>query len=249
MFYFASVLTLSKKKRICYLPLFSALFIPLWINSTSAQVSVNHSALDNLGPAKKSPSKPRQNRKNTKTAHKKIANASNSSKNTTSQSKQTTQPPIPSIPNAPPPNPVFRDPELDVPLHPPAPPAMPKINPSAQGNVVITPQHTIINFKNDNYDLNETMMKTVMELANTFKQHPDTQIYLNAYSHGTADDISTPRRNALNRGLTIRAVLINQGIPATRIYLIAKGIPDTTINKNPDYVEIIRSDLINKNNK
>lgn len=242
MFFLSSSAPALKKKHLYYLTIFSTVLFSSWNNMIFAQVSVNNSALNNLGPAKNIQPKSTKNKKATSIS-KHTKQPTNPAKISQSKPKQT-QAAIPSIPNSPPPNPVFRDPELNVPLHPPASPAMPKINPKAQGNVVVNYQHTIINFKGDESELNEIMMKTVMDMANILKRNPNVQIYLNAYSHGTVDDISTPRRNALNRGLTIRAVLINQGIPATRIYLIAKGIPESNTNANPDYVEMVRSDLV-----
>lgn len=228
----------------------STLFIMAYPFNIDAQVNVNQSALDKLGPAKKTTSQHQVHKKTTTTHKKHINSKTVSSKTKATQPNPTpsnqTHAPIPSIPNAPPPIPVIKEPDLNVALHPPTPPEMPKIVPNAPGNALIAPQHTIINFAGDSADLNENMMKAIMDVANNLKQHPDTQIYLNAYSHGTPDDISMPRRNALNRGLVIRAVLINQGIPATRIYLIAKGIPQTTTQTNADYVEMIRSDLLPK---
>ncbi len=245
MSFFLSPIPLIKRKQFYFLTIVSTLFFPSGIINSFAQVNINNSALNSLGPAKKN-TPPKQKKEKKITSHKKNVKH-NSIKNTQTLSKKNkiTTDSLPTIPNSPPPNPVFKDPELNIPLHPPSPPPMPKINPAAQGDVVVTNKHIIINFVGDNSDLNETMMKAIMNFANNLKQHPQNQVYLNAYSHGTADDISTPRRNALNRGLAIRAVLINQGIPTTRIYLIAKGIPETNINKNHDYVEIIRSDLIN----
>ena len=44
-----------------------------------------------------------------------------------------------------------------------------------------------------------------------------------AYAAGSPEDPSTPRRLSLARALAARAVLINEGIASTRIYVRALG--------------------------
>lgn len=215
---------------------------------TMAQVSVNNSALDHLGGTKKNTTHHTTNTHKTHSKHTTHTTHTQPKTVPTTTPAQPQQPVIlPTIPKAPPPRPVFKDADIVVPLHPPVPPPMPKVDPKAKGEAQITSKHTLIIFDRDSIDLNDAMMKAIMDFADMLKRHPNNQVYLNAYSHGTADDPSTQRRTALNRGLVIRAVLINQGIPTTKIYLLAKGVPEEQVaNLSPDHVEMIRSDLMTK---
>lgn len=249
MFFSLSPFSLIKKRNQLFLTAACSVFVTLSSSVAMAQVSVNQSALNSLGDAHKTKSK--ETKKTSKHPEKKRKTQSQKKKVATPEAKP--QPAaakpvvLPTIPPAPPPVPVFKDANLVVPLHPPAPPPMPKVVKEAKGEVRATKLHTLLIFDDNGTDLNESMMKAIMDYANMLKQHPNTTVYLNAYSHGNADDLSTPRRVALNRGLAIRAVLINQGIPSTRIYLLAKGIPDTQVKDlSPDHVEMIRSDLMVK---
>lgn len=251
MFFSLSPFSLIKKRNQLFLTAACSALITFSSSVAMAQVSVNQSALNNLGDAHKA--KGKETKKTNRHPEKKKKTQSQKKKTTTTEAKTKPQPAaakpvvIPTIPPAPPPVPVFKDADLVVPLHPPAPPPMPKVVKEAKGEVRATKLHTLLIFDANGTDLNESMMKAIMDYANMLKQHPNATVYLNAYSHGNADDLSTPRRVALNRGLAIRAVLINQGIPSTRIYLLAKGIPDTQVKDlSPDHVEMIRSDLMTK---
>ena len=250
-----SPFSIVKKRSQLFLTAACSAFIMLSSSVAMAQVNVNQSALNNLGDGHKKKSKEasKTHKKEKQTAKKKQKKEDTHKKVTATQNtkpqESTNKPPavLPTIPPAPPPVPVFKDANIVVPLHPPAPPPMPQIIKEAKGEVRATNKHTLIIFDENSIDLNESMLKAVMDFANTLKQHPNATIFLNAYSHGNADDLSTPRRTALNRGLAIRAVLINQGIPSTRIYLLAKGIPETQVQDlSPDHVEMIRSDLADK---
>lgn len=251
MFFSLSPFSLLKKRNQLLLTAACSALIILSSSVAMAQVSVNQSALNNLGDGNKAKAKaPKKNNRHPEKKKSKKESTQKKKIATTSAKPQATATkpaPIPTIPPAPPPVPVFKDADIVVPLHPPAPPAMPKVVKDAKGEVQTTKLHTLLIFDDNGVDLNESMMKAIMDYANMLKQHPNATVYLNAYSHGNPDDLSTPRRVALNRGLAIRAVLINQGIPSTRIYLLAKGIPETQVkNLSPDHVEMIRSDLMTK---
>lgn len=262
-----SVFFQNHKKRCFISPKLTLMTFLLGFASSTAwgQVTTNNDALNQLGSAPKTnttaqkkskidkkkkttPAKPNHIRQKTtpatpgNTAQK--SNPVAVTPTTQHGTPTSTQKPIEAtIPKGPPPVPVFSEPGITVPLHPPSPPPMPIINAKAAGRVVKTTSMTTLIFAPDGDDLNELMMQAVMDVADNLKRHPDTQIYLNAYSHAVKDDPSTPRRLSLNRGLTIRAVLINQGIPTTRIYLLTKGAAsDEPTNTNPDRVDLIRSD-------
>lgn len=254
MFVSLSPLSLLKKRNQLFLTAACSAFL-MFSSAAMAQVNVNHSALNNLGDGHKKKNKEasKEHKKTKQSAKKKQKKEETSKKEKTVNTKPQAEtmnkpaPVLPTIPASPPPIPVFKDANIVVPLHPPAPPPMPTVNKEAKGEARVTAKHTLLIFDENSIDLNESMLKAIMDYANTLKQHPNATIFLNAYSHGNADDLSTPRRTALNRGLAIRAVLINQGIPSTRIYLLAKGVPDTQVKDlSPDHVELIRSDLADK---
>lgn len=77
-------------------------------------------------------------------------------------------------------------------------------------------------FGADRSDLNSVTEAAIRSFARPLKA---TQQAVNvaAYAAGSADDPSTPRRLSLARALAARAVLINEGIPSTRIYVRALG--------------------------
>lgn len=247
-------LSLSKKRNQLFLTVTCSAFL-MFSSVATAQVNVNQSALNNLGDGHKKKNKePSKDHKKNKPSAKKKQKKEDSPKKVKGTSTKPQAEPVnkpapvlPTVPASPPPVPVFKDANIVVPLHPPAPPPMPKINKEAKGETRVTPKHTLLIFDENSIDLNESMLKAIMDYANALKQHPNATVFLNAYSHGNADDLSTPRRTALNRGLAIRAVLINQGIPSTRIYLLAKGVPETQVKDlSADHVELIRSDLADK---
>ena len=61
---------------------------------------------------------------------------------------------------------------------------------------------------------------------------------MNAWSAGTPDDPSTPRRLSLARALAVRAVLISEGVASPRIYVRALGADG---GDPPDRAEITRA--------
>jgi outer membrane protein OmpA-like peptidoglycan-associated protein len=53
---------------------------------------------------------------------------------------------------------------------------------------------------------------------------PDATSYtVTTYAAGVPEDPSTPRRLSLSRALTVRSVLISQGVPSVRIFVKAFG--------------------------
>jgi outer membrane protein OmpA-like peptidoglycan-associated protein len=129
----------------------------------------------------------------------------------------------PTIPAAPPPPPVFRAPVINVPLHPPPPPPPVPVVQTATGTATSIPDGTRISFGAGSADLNPATMQALHDFSDRLKADPQARADIDAISSGTPDDPSTPRRNALSRGLAARAVLINDGIPSTRIYVRVLG--------------------------
>ncbi|MBB2197188.1 hypothetical protein HLH44_06880 [Gluconacetobacter sp. 1c LMG 22058] len=160
--------------------------------------------------------------------------------------------PPPTIPAAPPPPPVIRPPVVDVPLHPPAPPPEVPAKPDAQGSVTDRPGGLRVTFAAGSTDMNAAMIDGVQHFAATLLQAPYARAEIDATASGAADDVSTPRRLSLARGLAIRSILIHAGVATTRIYVRAIGVPapatakgsDSPNETSPDHVDVTRSDMV-----
>lgn len=152
----------------------------------------------------------------------------------------------PPIPAAPPPPPIIRPPVVDVPLHPPAPPPETVAVAGATGTVQGLPAGLRLTFARDNADMNAAMIDRVKGFAATLLQVPYARAEIDATASGLPDDVSTPRRVSLSRGLAIRSILIHAGIASTRIYVRAIGLPPagTPDGTNPDHVDVTRSDMV-----
>jgi len=197
-----------------------------------AQTQGNQQALDALGPTKPAGAPaPHAHRVPAHHAHAVQPAAAKST---------TTAPPLPVIPAAPPPIPVIKAPLINVPLHPEPPPPPVPVVAAATGAGSAIQGGSRITFGNGSADLNAAMMQSLQAFAAQLKTDPDARAQIDAYSSGTPDDPSTPRRMSLARGLAARAVLINSGIPSTRIYVRAIGQPHD--NLQPDRIDLIRSD-------
>jgi hypothetical protein len=57
-----------------------------------------------------------------------------------------------------------------------------------------------------------------------------------AYAKGVTDDPSAARRTSLARGLSVRAALIADGVPSTRVYVRALG--SSSSDGPPDRVDL-----------
>ena len=73
-------------------------------------------------------------------------------------------------------------------------------------------------FGSGSSDLNQAIVDALLSLARQMQAHAASDVTLYSYSSGPSDDPSTPRRLALSRALAVRAVLISDGVPSTRIY-------------------------------
>ncbi|MCQ8240882.1 OmpA family protein [Rhizosaccharibacter radicis] len=191
----------------------------------AAQITTNQGALDSLGggkaPAKGATHHALAKRKTpNKGAHPAAA------RKPAGHAAAPARPaPSPTIPAAPPPPPVLGPAPVQVPTHaPPPPPPVPVVQ-SATGSVESLPTGTRIGFGSGSADLNPATMKALGDFADSLKADPTKRAEIEAYGSGAPDDPSTPRRVALSRGLNARAVLINAGIPSTRIYVRAIGLP------------------------
>jgi len=237
-----------------------ALTVPVLAGAAHAQVTTNQDALselkpaDGAAPAKASPSKaalskPAQTRAAPvkPTAH---ATAPPAPDAGVQQRAASSAPhpvlrsaPLPPIPPAPPPQPVFVAPSVYVPLHPmPVPADVPAVA-DAKGDAAAIAGGQRLIFGAGSADLNAGMRQAVLAFAADLVAHPDARADIDAYADGTSDDLSTPRRLSLSRGLAVRAILMHAGVASTRIYVRPIGLlPDT--GASPDRLDLTRSDLV-----
>ncbi|WP_182947111.1 OmpA family protein [Gluconacetobacter takamatsuzukensis] len=218
-----------------------------------AQVTTDDSALSALPAARPAP-KPHPDHATPKpatparpTADKPAAPAADAPK-----AAPTRPVPAATIPTAPPPPPVIRPPVVDVPLHPPTLPPEVPAKADAVGAAVDLPRGVRLTFAAGSADMNAAMIDRVKGFATALLQVPYARAEIDATASGAADDVSTPRRLSLTRGLAIRSILIHAGVATTRIYVRAIGVPapgatkspDTANGTPPDHVDVTRSDMV-----
>lgn len=145
------------------------------------------------------------------------------------------RPPV--IPAAPPPRAVLLPAEPAVPTRPTPAPPVPVVA-DAPDTVSPLPGGLRVVFGTGRADLNPAAVTALRDLAATLKAEPAATLDVNAWSAGTADDPSTPRRLSLARALAVRAVLISEGIASPRIYVRALGLDN---GDAPDRAEVTRT--------
>ncbi len=207
---------------------------------TRAQTGGDQRALDSLGTAKPAetahPAHPAHHR----AAHHPARPATNAADTGASHMPAGVAMPPP-VPTTPPPPPIIKAPIINVPLHPEPPPPPVPVVASATGDASAIHGGTRITFGDGSADLNADTMQALRDFADSLKTDPAARAQIDAYGNGSPDDPSTPRRLSLSRGLAARAVLINAGIPSTRIYVRAIGRP---ADGGPaDRTDLTRSDL------
>ena len=69
--------------------------------------------------------------------------------------------------------------------------------------------------------MTQAMSESIRALARTTGKTETFNV--TALAAGSGDDMSAPRRLSLARGLAVRALLINEGVASTRIYVRALG--------------------------
>jgi outer membrane protein OmpA-like peptidoglycan-associated protein len=138
----------------------------------------------------------------------------------------TTPAPLPTIPAAPPAIATL-PPPAKVPTRPAgAAPVVPLVA-DAPGLASKINGGMRVTFGTDRADLNSNTAGALRSIAHVAQTSPSMSVNVFAYAAGTAEDPSTPRRLSLSRAIAARAVLVNEGIPSTRIYVRALGSNDT----------------------
>jgi outer membrane protein OmpA-like peptidoglycan-associated protein len=107
----------------------------------------------------------------------------------------------------------------------PAAPAT--INADAPGAATPVPGGLRVTFGTGRADLNPTTEAAIRALvrggANVTAASDTASFTITTFAPGTPEDPSTPRRLSLSRALTVRSVLISQGVASVRIYVRAFG--------------------------
>ena len=114
-------------------------------------------------------------------------------------------------------------PPIVVPVAKPQPPPAVPVAADAPGEAAPVTGGVRATFGADRSDLNPATEDAIRIFARGMKEGT-AAINVLAYASGSANDPSTPRRLSLARALAARAVLINEGIVSTRIYVRALGV-------------------------
>jgi len=188
----------------------------LWAGATVAQVAVNPSALNGL-------------RENHAPAHPvRRAPARRAPVHPVPARREAAPPPIapaaPVVPPAPPAKPEL-PPVIAVPTQRPEPMPVIPMAADAPGGAETIPEGLRVTFGPGRADLNPASVAAIRAYAAPFETPNGGTVNVVAYAAGPADDPSTARRLSLDRGLAVRAVLLNAGVVSTRIYVRALGTP------------------------
>jgi outer membrane protein OmpA-like peptidoglycan-associated protein len=78
-------------------------------------------------------------------------------------------------------------------------------------------------FDGTSSELSDSAKQELQQLAADLTKQSSTRIQLLAYAEGTPTTLSQARRLSLDRALTVRSYLANQGVNTTRIDVRALG--------------------------
>lgn len=184
-----------------------------------AQPGVNPGALEALKPTPARPRPAPQQHHPARPAARPNASKSDTAKPGPAAIPVPPKPPV--VPTVPPAIAAI-PPAVSVPVQrPPEPPPV-VVAADAPGEASPAPGGVRVTFGATRSDLNSATEAAIRDFVRPLRSS-DQPINVLAYAAGTADDPSTPRRLSLARALAARAVLINEGIPSTRIYVRALG--------------------------
>jgi outer membrane protein OmpA-like peptidoglycan-associated protein len=116
-------------------------------------------------------------------------------------------------------------PPIVVPTRPAPAPAPPTISADSPSTTSPLTGGLRVLFGNGRADINPAVDTAIRGLTRgTGPVAPDATSYtVTTYAAGTPEDPSTPRRLSLSRALTVRSVLISQGVASVRIFVKALG--------------------------
>jgi outer membrane protein OmpA-like peptidoglycan-associated protein len=146
---------------------------------------------------------------------------------------------LPAVPQAAPPPPSL-PPPLAVTTRPSAPAGPIAITADAPGGSTALPGGLRVTFGTARADMTQATSEAVRGLVRGSAKSATFNVTGLAAAAG--DDLSAPRRLSLARGLAIRAILINEGVASTRIYVRALGSNAEAIGAAPpDRTDILVS--------
>ena len=125
-----------------------------------------------------------------------------------------------------------------MPVPAPQPPPPVPVSADAAGEVNKVLGGIRVTFGAGSSVLNPTTEAALRSLARMLKGNEQASLNVLAYAAGSAEDPSTPRRLSLSRGMAARAVLLNEGIASTRIYVRALGAAGP--GAPPDRVDVLQ---------
>jgi hypothetical protein len=141
------------------------------------------------------------------------------------------------VPAAPPPPPVI-PPPIAVPIRPDAPPPPPVIANDAPSEIGPIKDGWRVIFGAGRADLSPAVADRLRGIARSAAA--DASFTLIGYAKGVPEDPSTPRRLSLSRVLTLRSLLMGEGIPSIRIYAKALGAGGLDFGDGPaDRADIV----------
>jgi outer membrane protein OmpA-like peptidoglycan-associated protein len=131
---------------------------------------------------------------------------------------------VPSVPAAAPSGPSI-PPPLVVPTRPAPAPTPPTISADSPSSTTPLQGGLRVLFGAGRADINPAVDTSIRNLTRgTGPVAADGTSYtVTTYAAGAPEDPSTPRRLSLSRALTVRSVLISQGVPSVRIFVKALG--------------------------
>jgi outer membrane protein OmpA-like peptidoglycan-associated protein len=183
-----------------------------------AQVSVDMRALDSLGPAQATPrAAPTPPRRPPATPAPVVTRA------------PAARPAVADKPAAVPPAvtaspaPIVSAPPPALPTEQPsAPPASATVAAPAASPVPLPPPVRLV-FDGGQTDLTPADEAAIRDLARAIPAPAADSVNVVAYAAGKPDDPSTARRVSLSRGMAVRSVLMDSGVPSAQIYVRAMG--------------------------
>ena len=133
--------------------------------------------------------------------------------------------PLPALPSGPPANVELAPvpPPVASSDKPAAKDAPPAVLQGAGGTGTAIPSGLRITFGNGQGELSPASEQALKKLVSRVPASETVSYNVLAYAPGTPEDPSTPRRLSLSRALAVRSVLMDAGVPSTRIYVRALG--------------------------
>ena len=119
---------------------------------------------------------------------------------------------------------------------PAPPPAVTTVPAQTPSSVPLPPPVRLV-FETGTTDLTAGNEAAVRNLAHAIPAPEGSSVNVVAYAAGKPDDPSTARRVSLSRGMAVRSVLMDSGVPSAQIYVRALGA--TPSDGPADRVELI----------